>query len=86
MTDTFLIIHSLILYEHRDYKDKISSNNNLAKSKIWWCYSKYEKRKYRTYLGFFNSVLSIIINQGNIWEKKPNVMTPIFFIYGNLYK
>lgn len=57
---------SLILYKLRDYKDKIPPNNNLAESKIGWCASKYEKRKYRTPLGFFNHALSRIINRGNI--------------------
>ena len=65
--DAFLNkFRSLILYKHRDFKDKIPSNNNLAESKIGWCASKYEKRKYRTDLGFFNHVLSRIINRGNI--------------------
>ena len=58
--------HSLILFKHRDFKGKIPANNNLAESKIGWCSSKYEKRKFRTDLGFFNHVLSRIINHGNI--------------------
>ena len=56
----------LILYKHWDYKGKIPANNNLSETIIGWCASKYEKRKYRTELGFFNHILSRIINQGNI--------------------
>ena len=67
LTDRFFNIYrSLILYMHWDYKDKIPSNNNLSESKIGWCASKYEKRKYRTELGFFNHVISRIKNLGNI--------------------
>ena len=57
---------SLILYKHWTYKDKIPSNNNLSESKIGWCASKSEKRKYRTDLGFFNHIISRIKNSGNI--------------------
>lgn len=67
LTDHFFNIYrSLILYKHPDFKGKIPSNNNLSESKIGWCASKYEKRKYRTDLGFFNHVISRIINGGNI--------------------
>ena len=61
----FNIYRNLILYKHPDFKGKIPSNNNLSESKIGWCASKYEKRKYRTDLGFFNHVVSRIINCGN---------------------
>ena len=67
LTDRFFNIYrSLILYMHWDYKDKIPSNNNLSESKIGWCASKSEKRKYRTELGFFNHVISRIKNLGKI--------------------
>lgn len=67
LTDRFFNIYrSLILYMHWDYKGKIPSNNNLSESKIGWCASKYEKRKYRTNLGFFNHAISRIKNLGNI--------------------
>ena len=62
----FDIYRTLILYKHDDYKDKISPTNNLSESKIGWCASKSEKRKYRTDLGFFNHILARIINRGNI--------------------
>ena len=67
LTEYFFNIHrSLILYKHPDFKDKIPPNNNLTESKIGWCASKYEKRKYRTDLAFFNHAISRIINGGNI--------------------
>ena len=62
----FNTYQSLILYKHWTYKDKIPSNNNLSESKIGWCASKSEKRKYRTDLGFFNHIISRIKNSGNI--------------------
>lgn len=62
----FDIYQSLILYMHWNYKGKIPSNNNLSETKIGWCASKYEKRKYRTDLGFFNHAISRIKNSGNI--------------------
>ena len=62
----FNIYRSLILYMHWDYKDKIQSNNNLSESKIGWCASKSEKRKYRTDIGFFNHAISRIKNLGKI--------------------
>ena len=61
----FNVYRSLILYKHWDYKDIIPSNNNLSESKIGWCASKFEKRKYRTDLGFFNHVVSRIKYSGN---------------------
>ena len=62
----FNIYRSLILYKHWDYKGKIPSNNNLSESKIGWCASKSEKRKFRTDLGFFNHAISRIKYSGNI--------------------
>ena len=61
VTDQFLDIHRrFILYKHDDFKDKIPSNNNLSETKIGWGASKFEKRKYRTGLGFFNHLVSRI--------------------------
>lgn len=60
----FNIYRRLILYKHEDYKDKIPSNNNLSETKIGWCASKSEKRKYRTDLGFFNHIVSRIKHWG----------------------
>lgn len=51
---------SFILYKYIDFKGKIPSNNNLSETKIGWCASKSEKKKYRTGLGFFNHVISRI--------------------------
>ncbi len=62
----FDIYRSLILYKYREYKGKIPSNNNLSESKIGWCASKSEKRKYQTDLGFFNHIVSRIIFSGDI--------------------
>ena len=62
----FNIYRSLILYKHWDYKGKIPSNNNLCESKIGWCASKSEKRKFRTDLGFFNHAIARIKYSGNI--------------------
>ena len=61
VTDQFLDIHRrFILYKHEDYKGKIPADNNLSETKIGWGASKFEKRKYRTGLGFFNHLVSRI--------------------------
>lgn len=62
----FPIYRSLILYKHRDFKGKIPSTNNIIENIIGGLTTKYEKRKYRTELGFFNHILARINYQGQI--------------------
>ena len=46
VTDQFLNIHrKFILYNHEDYKSKISADNNLSETKIGWGASKFEKKR-----------------------------------------
>ena len=62
----FPIYRSLILYKHRDFKGKIPSTNNIIENIIGGLATKYEKRKYRTELGFFNHILTRINYRGQI--------------------
>lgn len=62
----FPIYRSLILYKHRDFKGKIPSTNNITENIIGSLATKYEKRKYRTELGFFNHILARIKYRGQI--------------------
>ena len=65
VTNNFLNIYRrFILYKHDDYKGKVLDNNNLSETKIGWIASKFEKRKYRTDLGFFNHTLARIKYSG----------------------
>jgi transcription elongation factor Elf1 len=62
----FPIYRSLILYKHRDFKGKIPSTNNITENIIGGLATKFEKRKYRTELGFFNHILARINYRGQI--------------------